>query len=313
LEEHDGDGRIIARYVYGLGLISREDANGALSIYHFDSRGSTVALTDVSGTVTDRYAYSPFGSIVARQGDTPNPFTYVGRFGVVDDGNGFYYMRNRYYAPALMRFLQKDAVFYGSLLTPQTLNRYAYAEGNPVLRIDPNGDFPFLAIAIGFAVGAVCGVGGQVISDAIDGDWGGWEDYVGAALGGAIGGALGGGLSTLGSSVLAAGLSAAAGNGVASSADYLLTAAFSGATVDTDMLFLSMGIGAVVGGATGAFGSFLTQGLNISSQTTSDLLEILLGNEPAIAIFGATEGITNVITNQMNAQADIPMFVIVKQ
>ncbi len=141
LEEHDGLGNITARYVYGaLGLINRESADGEVSVYHFDARGNTVALTDLDGQITDRYAYGPYGQILAQEGDSSNPFTYNGRDGVYDDGSGLYFMRLRYYCPSLMRFVQADKVYPGSLSRPSSLNLYAFVEGNPIDAIDPSGD-----------------------------------------------------------------------------------------------------------------------------------------------------------------------------
>ena len=51
-------------------------------------------------------------------------------------------MRQRFYAPELMRFIQKDLVFTGILEVTGSLNRHAYVMGNPILHIDPNGDVP---------------------------------------------------------------------------------------------------------------------------------------------------------------------------
>ncbi|WP_161795197.1 DUF6531 domain-containing protein, partial [Aneurinibacillus migulanus] len=50
-----------AWYVYGLGLIGREDEVGQYRTYHYDRRGSTVALTDENGQVTDTYTYGHYG------------------------------------------------------------------------------------------------------------------------------------------------------------------------------------------------------------------------------------------------------------
>ena len=49
-------------YIYGLGLIG-EEKDGVYRSYHYDFRGSTVALTDDSGAVTDRYSYGPYGEL----------------------------------------------------------------------------------------------------------------------------------------------------------------------------------------------------------------------------------------------------------
>jgi RHS repeat-associated protein len=189
LEEYDVNGNIVARYVYGMGLISREDASGQTLIYHYDHRGNTVALTDEEGTVTDRYAYTPYGRLVGGTGDTPHPFKFNGRDGVMDDGNGLYFMRNRYYAPDLMRFIQRDSLYRGTILATQSLNRYAYTAGMPNMAIDPEGDF--WNIVIGAVVGTVVGVVSEVITDAIEGKWD-WEDYLIAGSAGFISGALAG-------------------------------------------------------------------------------------------------------------------------
>ncbi|MFQ5505632.1 MAG: RHS repeat-associated core domain-containing protein, partial [Planctomycetota bacterium] len=142
LEEHDQNGKIIARYVHGVGVISREAGN-ELSVYHFDRRGSTVALTNAKGRVTDRYAYGPYGAVVGRTGRTRNPFTYCGQGGVIDDGNGLYFMLGRYYAPSLRRFIQRGARSAGTMMRTQSLNRYAFAAGNPIGGIDPKGACPW--------------------------------------------------------------------------------------------------------------------------------------------------------------------------
>jgi RHS repeat-associated protein len=118
------------------------DASNNTKLYHYDLRGSTLALTDLAThAITDKYAYTPYGAVREDSGnETPeNPFTYNGRDGVVDDGTGLYFMRTRYYAPELMRFIQKDQVYSGTLAEPQSLNRYAYVKGDPIRFVDPNG------------------------------------------------------------------------------------------------------------------------------------------------------------------------------
>ncbi|MDD2212467.1 MAG: pre-toxin TG domain-containing protein [Clostridia bacterium] len=124
-------------YVYGLGLIGQEVAE-EYSTYHFDLRGSTVAITDVSGKVTDRYQYSAYGELLGSTGDTDTPFLFNGRDGVVTDANGLYYMRARYYNPEIRRFVSQDTLL-GVVIDGQSLNRYAYVQGNPVGFVDPLG------------------------------------------------------------------------------------------------------------------------------------------------------------------------------
>ena len=124
-------------YVYGKGLISEESESG-YRIYHYDLRGSTVALTNQSGKVTDRCTYGTYGEVVSHTGSSDTPFLYDGRDGVMTDGNGLYYMRARYYSPLLMRFINSDPVD-GNVKDSRTLNKYAYANGNPVSYTDPFG------------------------------------------------------------------------------------------------------------------------------------------------------------------------------
>jgi RHS repeat-associated protein len=121
-------------YVYGLGLLYEVDDAGNTTTYHYDYRGSTVALTDGSGKVTDRMEYSAYGTLTYRAGTKDTPFLYNGRYGVQTDPNGLLYMRARYYNPYLCRFLNPDpAGFSGGL------NFYAYADGNPISLLDPFG------------------------------------------------------------------------------------------------------------------------------------------------------------------------------
>ena len=139
LMEQDGEGKVIAYYVYGLGLIGREDgATGHYQSYHSDVRGSTTFLTDEQGKISDRYSYGYYGEVLAHEGSTHQPFQYNGRDGVMHDANGLYYMRARYYHPELKRFLNRD-VLKGDIWEGQTLNRYAYVNGDPVSYVDPLG------------------------------------------------------------------------------------------------------------------------------------------------------------------------------
>ena len=56
--------------------------------YHYDLRGSPVALTDANGLVTDRIEYSAYGLTTYRAGTNDAPFLYNGRYGVQSDANG---------------------------------------------------------------------------------------------------------------------------------------------------------------------------------------------------------------------------------
>jgi len=124
-------------YVYGAGLLYEVDETATstnTATYHFDLRGSTVALTDGSGNITDQIQYSAYGIVTYRAGTNDTPFLYNGRYGVQTDSNGLLYMRARYYNPYICRFINADpSGFAGGL------NFYAYADGNPISLTDPFG------------------------------------------------------------------------------------------------------------------------------------------------------------------------------
>jgi RHS repeat-associated protein len=127
-------------YIYGAGLLYQinEAATGTNTLtYHYDFRGSTIALSGDSGLVTDRIEYSAYGLTTYRAGTNDTPFLFNGSYGVQTDVNGLLYMRARYYNPYLCRFVNPDpSGFAGGL------NLYAYASGNPISLIDPYGLSP---------------------------------------------------------------------------------------------------------------------------------------------------------------------------
>ena len=138
LAETDSSGDVTNYYVYGHGLISKITADGNRYSYHFDSRGSTVGMTDGSENLVNKYAYDEYGGVLNSSEDNANPFRYVGKYGVMDEGNGLLFMRARYYDSDTGRFLSKDPL-RGELVDPGTLNRYVYVLGNPVMGVDPEG------------------------------------------------------------------------------------------------------------------------------------------------------------------------------
>ncbi len=164
LADTDASGTVNAYYIYGRGLVSRIASNGTALYYHYDVRGSAIALTDAAGNPTDQYAYDPFGKIANSQGTTANPFKYVGKYGVMDEGNGLAYVRARYFSPDVGRFITKDPLT-GTDGDSQSLHRYVYALNNPIVLADIDGRSPFFALA-GVA-GAAWGMGGTLAGDIV--------------------------------------------------------------------------------------------------------------------------------------------------
>ncbi len=118
-------------------LYSLDAADNQRRFYHFDEMGNTVFLTGDSGAVTDAYGITPYGEVVSRSGSTENPFTFQGRWGVLEiEDTSLYYMRARFYDAAAGRFLSRDPV---RTLDPRSANPYPYALGNPLRYVDPTG------------------------------------------------------------------------------------------------------------------------------------------------------------------------------
>lgn len=102
---------------------------------HTDALGSIVAVTDSSGRVIERREYESYGAqLLPELRDGPG---YAGH--VQDAATGLVYMQQRYYDPAIGRFLSVDPVTAYDTGDWRQFNRYAYAFNNPYTFTDPDG------------------------------------------------------------------------------------------------------------------------------------------------------------------------------
>jgi len=127
LEEADGSGT--TRYVYGLDMLAHETPAGAPFHYHHDALGSTRRLSNQSGQAVAGYAYDAFGAVRWTQGSAGTDFTFAGE--QADPATGLYFLRARYYDPALGRFISGDPC-PDHVAQPWALNHYVYCANNPV-------------------------------------------------------------------------------------------------------------------------------------------------------------------------------------
>ena len=124
---------------YGNGLLYEDNEKGTY-YHHYNNIGSTILLTNSSGKIVEEYTYGTYGELLS--GDiSKTKYLYNGQYGIQTDINGLLYMRTRYYNPEIKRFINQDTVL-GSITNSQSLNRYAYVQGNPISLVDPFGMSP---------------------------------------------------------------------------------------------------------------------------------------------------------------------------
>ena len=136
--------------------------------YEKNLQGDIVAIYDESGTLLIKYnyytAWGEFSKTYYNNGINTaaynNPFTYRGYY--YESSLNMYYLGTRYYDPYNCRFISAD----GYISTGQGIlgnNMYAYCNNNPVMYVDPTGEFltiPFTIVIakIGAAYVAVAAI-----------------------------------------------------------------------------------------------------------------------------------------------------------
>ena len=103
-------------------------AIGAFDSYVFGKnlQGDIVAIYNTSGTAVATYKYDAWGNVISATGTmaSVNPFRYRGYY--YDIETGFYYLRSRYYDPAICRFINADNAISGTGESLQGYNLFSY-------------------------------------------------------------------------------------------------------------------------------------------------------------------------------------------
>ncbi|MBI3560395.1 MAG: VCBS repeat-containing protein [Gammaproteobacteria bacterium] len=116
--------------------IAEKDSAGVVSYYHSDHLGSSNKVSSSTGAEVKFTQFYPYGATRTETGPKIIAHKYTGQ--EIDTSTGLYSYGARYYDPATMHFLSADEII-PDVEIPQTLNRFAYANNNPIRNIDPSG------------------------------------------------------------------------------------------------------------------------------------------------------------------------------
>ncbi|HNB51649.1 MAG TPA: RHS repeat-associated core domain-containing protein, partial [Anaerolineales bacterium] len=127
-------------YLYGNTRLAQLNT-GTLNTEYFlpDALGSVRQIVAADGEVILVESYQPYGETLHSYGDSASPYGFAGEY--TDSQSGLQYLRARYYAPGIARFLTRDT-WAGEYTRSLSLNKWMYVEGNPVNFSDPNGQTP---------------------------------------------------------------------------------------------------------------------------------------------------------------------------
>jgi RHS repeat-associated protein len=140
IAETDLSGNNVNEYVFFAGRRAvRRKSTGDTYYYQVDQVGSVRAITGSTGTVCYDTDYSPYGQEFSHTNTCAQNYKFTGY--ERDSETGLDYAMNRYYNSRIGRFMSSDPMGLASANfgNPQSMNRYAYVQNNPLSFSDPNG------------------------------------------------------------------------------------------------------------------------------------------------------------------------------
>jgi RHS repeat-associated protein len=168
--EYDAAGAEIKSYGYAPGSAWSSDPlfvkiAGSYYYYQNDHLGTPQMITQANGAVVWDAVYDAFGNCQISTETITSNLRLPGQY--FDAETGLYYNWNRYYDPAIGRYLRADP--YGD-----GLNLYAYVFGNPVNLIDPTGQCATHIVLAGLGMIPALGVVPDLLDTALymlEQDW----------------------------------------------------------------------------------------------------------------------------------------------
>jgi RHS repeat-associated protein len=147
LSETDLAGTVQNTYVFfGGQRVARRDSAGAIHYYFSDHLGSHGVVENATGTACEQdIDYYPYGGAendYCNSTSVPQNYKFTGK--ERDSESGLDYFGARHNTSILGRFMTPDPLLSsGRPGSPQSWNRYAYVQNNPLGRIDPSGLYDF--------------------------------------------------------------------------------------------------------------------------------------------------------------------------
>ncbi len=169
-------------YTFGHDEIAQTVTENGVSTTHVfchDGHGSVRVLYDLAGAVAQVFTFAAYGHMIAVHSGTGAfvaggegaALSSLGYSGEVFDLNAQQqYLRARFYDPATGCFNRLDP-FAGNMQDPQSLHKYAYVPGDPILGVDPTGrEFSLVGSIAGSTIGAqlnsMTGEAGNLVAES---------------------------------------------------------------------------------------------------------------------------------------------------
>lgn len=268
-------------YIYGAnGLAAvcmRRGSTDKLFYVHPDRLGSYTHITDENKQVLRALHFDPWGNVktdtnwTVFAGNAPSSLYLSYRFDRGFTGHEHYAdlkiinMNGRLYDPVIARFFSPDNFVQVPDFT-QSYNRYSYCLNNPLQYVDPSGEFAWIPIVVGAAIGMVQGaiMASQNANSA--GEWVGYILGGGAigALSGLAGAGIGQALASAGiGGVVGGGISGAATGAISGFSNGLTYSLISGIPFEQAMKnagkqsLIGLGTGALFGAIGGGFQAYM--------------------------------------------------------
>jgi RHS repeat-associated protein len=117
-------------------LLDWTGAGSNIRLYGDNAHHDVTWLASSTGTVSQALRYDPWGTARVAIPSGYSPFRFQGSW--YDDTASLSWVVTRWYAPGLGRFISEDTLL-GSPSDPPSRQLYAYGQGEPVGRWDPDG------------------------------------------------------------------------------------------------------------------------------------------------------------------------------